>query len=396
MVKYGIGQPVRRKEDVRLVTGKGRYTDDIVLENQAYAAFVRSPHAHAAIERIDTAAAADTPGFVGLLTSADLAGIGTMPVMVQLKSRDGSPVTPTPKTLLAFDRVRFCGEAVIMVVAESPTAARNAADRVMIDYEPLSAVPTIEHAPSGALLWDSVPGNLVLDWAEGDAASSEAVFAQAPHKIVVDVMQNRVMPSPMEPRGAIGVYDEAADKFTLYTGTQGGSSVRDRLAALLKHPKERFRVVTPDVGGSFGQKTGIVPEQALVLLAAKKFGRPVKWIGDRSEAFLADAHGRDLRMRGELALDNDGRILGLRVTSRANMGAYLSQIGPNVATNGGMRILGGVYRVPSTLAQVKCYLTNTAPLTAYRGAGRPEVAYLLERLLDMASRELGIDLTDST
>ena len=245
MTKYGIGQPVRRKEDVRLVTGRGTYTDDIVLENQAHAAFVRSTHAHARILGIGLDEAWGAPGVLGLLTAADLAGVGPMPVMVQLKSRDGSPVIPTPKMLLAGDKVRFCGEAIVMVVAETPAQARDAADLVSVDYEPLPPVPTIEDAPGGAQLWDTVPGNIVLDWAEGDRAASDQVFATGPRIVGVDVMQNRVMPSPMEPRGAIGEYDPSQNRFMLWTGTQGGASVRDRLANLLKHPKDRFRVITP-------------------------------------------------------------------------------------------------------------------------------------------------------
>jgi carbon-monoxide dehydrogenase large subunit len=390
-MKYGIGQPVRRTEDVRLVTGKGRYTADLSLDNQAFGFFVRSPHAHARISAIDITGAAAAPGVCGVLTAADLDGIGTMPVAAQIRSRDGSLLHMTPKKLLAEDKVRFCGEAVALVVADGLAAALDAAELVEIAYEPLPAVPSVDAAPGGALVWDHIPRNQSFNWVDGDEAACKAAFARAARIVSVDVIQNRVMPSPMETRGAVGIYDPRAGRYTLYTGTQGSMTIRDRIAAILNIPKETLRVVTPDVGGGFGQKISVSVEQPLVLLAAKRFGRPVKWVAERAEASLADAHGRDSRMRGEIAFDADARILAIRAMSAANLGAYLSQAGPNITTSGGLRIFGGVYRVPSAFVNVKGYITNSAPITAYRGAGRPEAAYLMERLLDLAAAEFSLD-----
>jgi carbon-monoxide dehydrogenase large subunit len=390
-MKFGVGQAVKRREDVRLVTGQGHYTDDIRLPNDVHAYFVRSPHAHALIKSIDVDSARQLPGVLGVLTAEDLGDTGPMPVRGVMKNRDGSPIKQSPKALLPKDKARFPGEAIVMVVAESAAIAKDAVDLVIVDYEPLSATASLDAIGNGSDIWDDVPGNLVFDWAEGNEAACKDAFASAAKTVSVELVQNRVAPSPMEPRGAVGVYDATTDHYTLYTSTQGTSTIRDRIAtALLKIPAQKLRVLTEDVGGGFGMKATVVAEQALVLIAAKRFGRPVRWIGERIEAFLADGHGRDVKMKGELALDKDARILGLRLESAADMGAYMTHVAPYIPTLG-LRVMGGVYRVPAVYAHVKGYVTNTTVITSYRGAGRPEAIYVTERLLDAAAAEFGID-----
>jgi carbon-monoxide dehydrogenase large subunit len=393
-MKFGIGQPVRRKEDVRFVTGHGRYLDDIQPERTVYAFFVRSPHAHAVLGNIDATAARGAQGVIAVFTAADLPETGFVPVRGAFKNRDGSAMRVSPKMLLPADKVRFAGEAVAMVVAETPALAKDAAEFVNVDYEPLGAAPTLEAAPGAPAIWDDAPGNLVFDWADGDEAACAAAFAKAHKTVSVELVQNRVAPSPMEPRGAIGVYDATADRYTLYTSTQGSSGIRDKIAlSLLKIPPEKLRVVTPDVGGGFGLKNSAAVEQALVLIAAKVLGRPVKWVGERMEAFLGDGHGRDVKMKGELALDAEARILAIRLASAANMGAYMTHVGPHIPT-ANLRVMGGVYRVPTVYARVKGYFTNTSTVTSYRGAGRPEAIYITERLMDQAAAAFGIDLLE--
>jgi carbon-monoxide dehydrogenase large subunit len=393
-MKFGIGQSVRRTEDIRFITGRGEYTDDLRFADEAHAAYTRSPHAHAKIRSIDTSAAEAAPGVVAVLTWKDVEAFGAnpMPCMAPLVSRDGTPVKQSPKPLLAKDKVTFAGEAVAMVVAETYSQAVDAAELVAIEYEALDARGTLEAAPGGPQIWDSAPGNECFDWAAGDEAKVQAAFAAAAHVVKVDTVQNRIAPTSMETRNAIGIYDAAKDSYTLYSGNQGSGGLRERVAkAVLNLPIEKVRVINKDVGGGFGMKGFMYPEQPLALIAAKKAGRPVRWTSDRTEAFLTDDHGRDMRMTGELALDKDGRILGLRVTGTANMGGYLSQFAPFIATMAGGRIFGGVYRVPATFAHVKGYFSNSGPIDAYRGAGRPEAAYLMERLMDVAARRTGID-----
>jgi aerobic carbon-monoxide dehydrogenase large subunit len=390
-MKFGVGQSVRRREDVRLVSGQGHYTDDLRLANEAHAYFIRSPHPHAVIGRIDLDAVRAVPGAIGVLTAADIGDTGTMPVRGVFKNRDGSTIKQSPKALLPKDKVRFPGEAVAMVLAETAAIAKDAAELAAIEYAPLPASASLDAAPGGAQIWDDVPGNLVFDWGEGNEAACNAAFAAAAKTVAVELVQNRVAANPMEPRGAIGVYDATSDRYTLYTSTQGPSTIRDRIAAaLLKIPPEKLRVISQDVGGGFGMKATVVAEQALVLIAAKRFGRPVRWTGERIEAFLADGHGRDVKMRGELALDKDARILGLRLESAANMGAYMTHVAPYIPTVG-LRVMGGVYRVPAVYAHVRGYVTNTTTITSYRGAGRPEAIYITERLLDAAAAAFGID-----
>src|SRR5712671_778993 len=390
-MKFGIGQPVRRREDVRLVTGRGCYLDDIQIDRAAFAHFVRSPHAHAVIRAIDASSARGSAGVIGVLTAADLPATGFVPVRGAFKNRDGSAMRQSPKMLLPADKVRFAGEAVAMVVAETAALAKDAAELVSVDYEPLRAAGTLETAADAPPVWDDAPGNLVFDWADGDEAACVAAFAAAARTVSVELVQNRVVPNPMEPRGGIGLYDAASDRYTLYTPTQGSSGIRDKLAGpVLKIPPEKLRVITPDVGGGFGLKNSVVPELALLLIAAKAFHRPVKWVGERMEAFLADGHARDVKMTGELALNADARILALRLTSAANLGAYMTHVGPHIPTMG-LRVMGGVYRVPIVHAKVKGYFTNTTTVTSYRGAGRPEGIYVTERLMDAAAKAFGID-----
>ncbi len=389
-MKFGVGQPLRRREDVHLVRGSGRFLDDIHIENQVHAVFVRSLHAHARITGIDVSGAEAMPGVIGVITHED-AVAGTMPVRGSFKSRDGSELKQSPKELLPKDRVRFAGEAVAMVVAETAALAKDAAERVIVEYDPLPAAVTVDDAPGSAALWDHVPGNLAFDWADGNEAGCNAAFASAVKTVSVEVVQNRVVPNPMEVRGALAVYDAAKDSYTLYTSTQGASSIRDRIAvSLLKIPPQKLRVVSYDVGGGFGLKATVIAEQALVLIAAKKFGRPVKWVGERMESFLADGHGRDVVMKGELALDKDAHILAMRLSNRANLGAYMSHVGPYIPTLG-LRVAGGVYRVPAMYANVKGYFTNTPCVTSYRGAGRPEAIYVTERLMDAAADAFSLD-----
>ncbi len=393
-MKFGIGQSVRRVEDRRFVTGHGQYTDDLHFPRQAHAAFVRSPHPHARIKSIDIAGARAMPGVVDVLTAVDVAAAGAnpMPCMAPVPNRDGTPIVFTPKPLLADGKITFVGEAVAMVIAETYAQAKDAAEKVAVDYDPLPAVGTLAAAHDGPQIWEG-RNNLCFDWAAGEEAGTEAAFAAAAHTAEVELVQNRVSANPMETRNAIGLFDMLSGpdgRYTLYSGNQGSGNLRGALHAVLGTSDENLRVICPDVGGGFGMKGFLYPEQALVLIAAKKLGRPVRWSAERTESFLADDHGRDMTHKGELALDKDGRILGLRITGTANMGGYLSLYAPFIPTIAGGRIFGGVYRVPAFFCNIKGYFTNTAPVDAYRGAGRPEAAYLMERLMDVAAAKVGL------
>jgi len=392
-MKFGIGQSVRRTEDSRLVTGRGQYTEDLQFEGEAHVAFLRSPYAHARIVSIDPWAARAAPGVIGVLTWKDVeaARANPMPCLAPTRNRDGSPIKQTPKPLLAKDRVTFTGEAVAMVVAETYAQAVDAAEHVNVEYESLDAVGTLAAAPTGPQIWSDAPGNECFDWSAGNEEACNAAFAEAVHVAGVELVENRVAPTSMETRNAIGLYDRTNDSYVLYSGNQGSAGLRDRVAMVMNLAKDKLRVVTKDVGGGFGMKGFMYPEQPLVLIAAKQLGRPVRWISTRTEAFLSDDHGRDMRTKGELALDAEGRILALRITGTANMGGYLSQFSPFIATLAGGRIFGGLYRVPAVFAHVKGYFTNSGPIDAYRGAGRPEAAYLIERLMDVAALKAGID-----
>ena len=395
MVKFGVGQSVRRVEDVRLLTGTGRYTDDVSAPRQTHAYFLRSPHAHAELRALDTAAAKDAPGVLGVFTGADLraAGIGDLPCIAPIPNRDRSAMTIPPRPALAVDRVRFVGEPVAVVVAETLAQARDAGELIEATYAPLPAsvdtAATLE--PGAPQIWDFAKSNRALDWALGDEAKTKAAFAGAHRVVEVDLVNNRLAPTSMEPRQALGEYTAATDRLTLNVACQGVNIMRSVLAGPVFHvPDSKIRVVSGDVGGGFGMKIFLYPEYVGVLFAARAVGRPVKWTGDRSEAFLSDTHGRDHRTRVRLALDKDGQFLGLHVATTANLGAYLSQFAPYIPTLAGSRMLASVYRFPAVFVEVTAVYTNTAPVDAYRGAGRPEANYTVERVVDAASRATGI------
>jgi carbon-monoxide dehydrogenase large subunit len=395
-MKFSVGQPVRRYEDLRLITGRGRYTDDVALPNMAYAFVLRSPMGHANIKRIDAAAARKMPGvlFVGTGDDVRTDGLGDVPCSTPLVSRDGKPRHDTPRPILAQGKVRHVGQPVALVVAQTLAQARDAAEAIEVDYESLPAVTEAKDAlaPGAPQLFDHVPGNLLFDWDNdtGDAKATEAAFAKAAHVVNLELINNRVVANSMEPRNAIAEYDPASGRSTLHTATQGPHFVRDTLAeAVLKLPKDKVRVITGNVGGGFGMKAFVYPEHALVVWASRKISRPVKWQEDRSEGFVSDNQGRDHTTRAELAVDSKGRFLGLRVSILANLGAYLSPFGSFVPTRS-TDLVSGLYVFGAIHVNVKGVCTNTVPVCAYRGAGRPEAGYLLERLVDAAARELGM------
>lgn len=395
-MKFGTGQSVRRTEDARFITGHGQYTDDISLPGEAHAYVLRSPHAHAKVLSVDPAGAKTMPGVVAVLTFEDLEkmGAGRMPCLAPLKGKGGANFKESPMPLLADKSVTFVGQPVALVVAETLAQARDASEQIAVDYEQLPAAGTVEAAmrPSAPQIWPSAPGNLVLDWDDGDKANTDAAFASAAHVVSVHVEQNRVSSNPMETRAAVGSYDPKEQSYLLQTSGQGTTMIHAAMSGyLLKVPKEKLRIIQPDVGGGFGMKGFMYPEQALVLFAARAIGRPVKWTGDRSECLQSDAHGRDMQTNVELALDGQAKILALRVIGTANMGGYLSQYAPFIPTMAGSRIFGGLYQIPTVYTNISMYFTNTAPVDAYRGAGRPEAAYFMERLMDLAAAKCGID-----
>jgi carbon-monoxide dehydrogenase large subunit len=395
MTKFGIGQAVPRTEDARLLTGRGRYTDDVSMAGQAYAYVLRSPHAHADILSIDTADALGVPDVLAIYTGADLEadGIGTLPCQVPLRQKDGSPLKTPPRPALAIGRVRHVGDAVAVVIAESIDAARDASELILVDYADRPAIVEPGRAldPDAAQVWDEAPGNLCFDWEKGDAAATEAGFAKAARVVALDLVNNRIIPNSMEGRACLAAYDAAADKFTFYVSSQGVHGLKSQLANdIFKLPPNKFHVLTTDVGGGFGMKIFNYPEYILTLYAARKLGRPVKWTSERGEAFLSDDHGRDNLTHIEVALDENGKFLALRVATVANLGAYLSNFAPYIPTDAGVAMLAGVYTTPAIHVAVKGVFTNTNPVDAYRGAGRPEAAYALERIVDAAGRETGL------
>ena len=394
--KFGLAQPVRRVEDPRLLKGDGRYTDDIHLPGEAVGVVVRSPHACARILGIDTSAATGLPGVLAVITGADLKqdNIGERPCLVPLKNRDGSPRKDTPFPVLASEMVRFVGDAVAFVVAETHQQARDAAEAVVVDYDVLPSVTDLATAMDEGTpqVWPDAAHNVCFDWGAGDEAKTEALFKQAAHVTRLTVVNNRIVVSSMEARAAVAEYDPSDERFTLYTNTQGGWPIKQMLAQAVFHvPEEKIRVVTPDVGGGFGMKLFLFAGHVLTCYAARKVGRPVRWASERSEAFISDTHGRDNITRGELALDKDGKFLALRTRNVANMGAYLSNFAPFIPTGAGTKVLASVYGFQAIWANVIGVFTNTVPVDAYRGAGRPESNYLVERLIDTAARELGLD-----
>ena len=394
--KFGLAQPVRRVEDPRLLKGDGRYTDDITLPNTAAGVVLRSPHAAAKIVSIDAEAARALPGVLGVYTAADLAadGVGPLHSAVKLKNRDGSAAVDVPHPVLADGHVRHVGDAVAFIVAADMKAARDGAEAVLVDYDVQPSITELEHAmePHRPQVWQRAKHNIAFDWHTGNREATEALFAKASHVTRLRVVNNRIIVSSMEARAAIAEYDAAEERWTLRTNTQGGWLIKDVLAKMaFKLPPAKFRILTPDVGGGFGMKIFPYPEHVLTCYAARKLGRPVKWVSERSEAFLSDTQGRDNITDGELAIDAQGKLLALRTRNVANMGAYLSTFGPAIPTVAGTGVLASVYGFQAVYANVVGVFTNTVPVDAYRGAGRPESNYLVERLIDAAARELKID-----
>jgi carbon-monoxide dehydrogenase large subunit len=392
----GIGAAVRRKEDVRFLSGRGNYTDDINRPGQLYAYIKRSDRPHARIDGIDTKAAASAPGVVAVFTGADMAAenIGGLPCGWQIHNKDGSPMAEPPHPVLAVGKVRHVGDSVAVVIANSRQEAKNAAERLDIAYTDLPAVATLQDAlkPGAPLVHDDVAGNLCYDWHIGDPAVTDAAFAKAAKVVKLDLTNNRLIPNAMEPRSAIGDYDTSSGDFTLYTTSQNPHVIRLLMGAFVLHiPENKLRVVAPDVGGGFGSKIYHYAEEAIVTWAAGKVRRPVKWTAERSESFMTDAHGRDHVSTAEMALDADGHFLALRVNTLANMGAYLSTFAPCVPTYLYATLLAGVYKTPVIYCNVKAVFTHTVPVDAYRGAGRPEATFLLERLVDVIAHDTGID-----
>ena len=396
MIKFGTAQPVRRVEDTRLLRGNGRYTDDITAPGVLYGAVLRSPHAAARIVSVDVAAARAMPGVAAVYTGADMAadGLGPLPCVVSLSNRDGSKQQETPRPALAVGAVRFVGDPVAFIVADSQDAARDAAEAVEIEYETGESVTDLRAAavPGAPRVWGEKKDNIAFDWGTGDKARADALFAQAAHVTELEVVNNRIVVASMEARVALAAYDAASERWTLHTNTQGVWMLKTQLGKdVFKVDPERFRVVTNDVGGGFGMKLFLYPEQVMTCYAARKLGRPVKWTSERSEAFVSDTHGRDNITTASVAMDAEGRVLALRSRNVANMGAYLSTFGPAIPTVAGSKVLGGVYAFQAIDLNVVGVFTNTVPVDAYRGAGRPESNYLVERLMDAAAAELGED-----
>ena len=394
MGQFGISQPVRRREDPRLLRGEGRFVDDLTFPGMAHAFVLRSPHAHARIRGIDASAAKAAPGVLAVFTGADLEadGIAPIPCLTVPKVKPGTAFIPKHQPLLAADRARFVGDAVAFVVAETPEQARDAAELIAVDYDPLPAIVGAAAAarPGAPLVWDDAPGNVSFDWELGDAAAVEAAFAGAARIVTLDLVNNRIVQNAMETRGAVALCDPETGRLTLHTGTQMPHRVRTQLARdVFRSPPEQLRVVVQDVGGGFGGKNSLYQEQGMAVYAARRLKRPVKWIGQRSDAFISDFHGRDNITRGELALDAEGNFLAVRVTTFADLGAYTATGGTVSPTS--VVMLPNAYRTPAVHVQVKGMFTNTVPTDAYRGAGRPEITYLMERLADAAARELGLD-----
>jgi carbon-monoxide dehydrogenase large subunit len=394
----GFGQPVRRQEDARLLVGAGCYSDDVNLPDQAYACFVRSPHAHARIGRIDTAAALATPGVIAVLTGQDAAADGMQPLTHspmpgnphEEMVRPGDVAFMAPHPPIPADRVRFVGEVVALVIAASSAAARDGADRIAVDWAPLPAVTMslAAAAPDAPLLYEDTPSNVCVDAKAGNAAAVDAAFRQAAHVVRLDTWVHRITGVPMEPRAAVGVWDPASGRYTVHAGAGGLGRTRTGVAGALGVSEGAVRVLARDVGGNFGTRNSCYPEFALVAWAARRVGRPVKWTGERREAFLADYHGRDLAVRAELALDAEGHFLALRAMNTSNVGAHVVSFHP---LNKGMALTGTVYRVPAVSIRGRAVVTNTSPTTPYRSAGRPEIMFVTERLIDLAARRHGFD-----
>ena len=394
MSDHGIGASIRRKEDYRFLTGNGHYLDDMVLPRQTYACFVRSPHAHATINGIDISEASAAPGVVGVFTGKDLEADGVNPLICGwgITDKNGNPHLAPAHPVLATETVRYVGDQVAVVIAETLDQARDAAELVAVDYAELPAVsaPKTAMDPASPLVHADVPKNLCYDWELGDKAATDAAFGKAAHVTKIDIVNNRLVPNAIEPRSAIGEYDAGSENLTLYTTSQNPHVARLVLSAFNNiAPEHKLRVVAPDVGGGFGSKIFIYAEETVCLWAARKVRRPVKWTATRSEAFLTDAHGRDHVTHAELALDSAGKFIGLRVNTIANMGAYLSTFATCVPSYLYATLLAGQYTTPAIYCDVQAVFTNTTPVDALRGAGRPEATFVIERLVETAAKETG-------
>jgi len=395
-MRFGAGQPVKRLEDQRLLTGKGQFIDDKPEEGALWLHVLRSPHAHARIVSVDTAAAASMTDVEAVYTGADLVAddIGTLPTLLVFPRPDGSPMTVPPRRLLAHEVVRFAGEPVAAVVAKSRAAAQSAAEAIAVEYEVLPSVvdPVAATKPGAPVVWAGAPDNIVAAMSYGDAAAVEAAFAKAAHVVSLDLVSQRLAPSAMEPRSTIAEVEEKTGRLILHVQSQTPGSTRDILAeAVLKRPKESVRVLVGDIGGGFGQKTSLYPEDGIVAYAAVKLNRKVRWRGDRSDEFLGGTHGRDLTSTAEFALDAKGRVQAYRVRSVGGTGAYVSGTGALIPLVLGPFVQTGVYDLPLVHYETKAVMTNTAPVGAYRGAGRPEAVFIVERLMDAAARQIGMD-----
>ena len=396
MTKFGIGQAITRREDQRLLTGQGKYIDDVSLPNEVHVVFVRSPHARARIKSIDTSAARSAPGVLSVLTGKDLAadGIGAFPIPPGLQRADGKPMTAPPYYPLAVDEARFVGEAVAAVIAETRAQAEDAAEQVAVDYEDLQPVTTIDGALAAGApqVWADAPRNIAAEMRFGNQQACDEAFARAKHIAKVRLINQRLIPVTMEPRGSIGEFDTASGRYILHTSCQNPAGLQKTLAeSILNVPADKVRVRVYDVGGGFGMKTMLYPEDCICAYAARKLGRPVHWRATRSEEFLAGSHGRDQVNDAELALDADGKILGMRIRIVGNVGAYGSSPGAIIVVAVGPKVITGVYHVPALDLRAQALLTNTNIVSAYRGAGRPEAIYLLERLMDQAAADLRMD-----
>jgi carbon-monoxide dehydrogenase large subunit len=393
LTKFGIGQPVRRSEDPTLVRGEGRYTDDVNRPGQVYASMVRSSVAHGVIRGIDTAAAKAMPGVLAVYTAADLAGYGGLKCNLPLKSRNGSPIRYTPRPALAGDKVRYVGDPVACVIAETVAQAKDAAEAVTLDIEPLPAVTSAREAakPDAPQLWDDVPGNIALDYHYGDKDKVAEAFAKAAHVVRLPLINQRLVVNAIEPRSAIGEFDAKDVKWTLHSCSQGVFGLKNMMADILGAPAAKLRVLTGNVGGSFGMKAASYPEYVCILHGARALGRPVKWTDERSGSFVSDHHGRDYDMTVEVAFDKDSLIQAIRLSGYGNLGGYCAAFGPLLPTVNVTKNIVSMYRTPLLEVATQCVFTNTTLVSAYRGAGRPEGAFNMERTMDFAAAQLGID-----
>ena len=399
MSATGIGAAVRRKEDQRFITGKGNYTADVNRPGQTHAYFLRSPHARAKIKSIDHKAASAMPGVLAVLTGAELAAdkIGGLICGWMIHSKDGSPMKMAPHPALAHGHANYVGDAVAVVIAETIAQAKDAAEKIKVDYEVLTAVadPAKAQGKGAPQIHDVAAANTIYQWQLGDQKAAEAAFKAAKHVTRLDIVNNRLVPNAIEPRAAIGEYDAGTDSLTLWNTSQNPHVARLVISAFVgMAPEHKLRVIAPDVGGGFGSKIFIYPEEVVCLWASRKVGRPVKWVSERTEAFLTDAHGRDHVTHAEAAFDGDGKITALRAKTIANLGAYMSTFSSSVPTYLYGTLLSGQYDIPAIYCEVDAVYTNTVPVDAYRGAGRPEATFVVERLMEVAAREQGVDPAD--